>query len=514
MELSYFRYFIEFNELLSQRSPHFGEVLMLYLCRCQEYGAFCQYLSPPSQEAVSASRDNRPLDLVPIQPRLTSQPALSGSVSCDGAGASYFRLFRDELAFDLCGDSETPLWSRLIPQQCSREPAIKHAVLALSALYKSASSSDTHTVKLNDDHFKFALVQQSRAIGLLREALASGRSNVRLALIMSLLFGCFESFYGNWETATQQIYSGLNILRHVREDATQQVTTRIVDVDLEVGLMLGRLKLQILSFLALNPMCESPFNNLNDDDLEDVPDYFSNFNEAFMSATALASVALRHSRASARFGGIEVPPNLIAQQRDYLKRRADQWNKAYEPIFAQACEDTTSHAYYGALQLRICVWKCEIMIATSISNSEDVFDDFTSQFQRITYFAQHILQRNPQVRGLDGLRGQYGRGLIMALFYTATRCRESPIRRQAIAILQKWPCTNGVWHSLQAAKVAEWIVNIEERYSDEHGYVHKDRRIKMNSLKVVLQNDVIIVECMWPSDDGSLELQKAHLCWP
>ncbi|KIM98213.1 hypothetical protein OIDMADRAFT_181705 [Oidiodendron maius Zn] len=483
--------------------------------RCQEYGSLCQYKAPQSQAAPPISPGNRPWDLVRIQPRITPQPVPSGSVSCDAVEGNYFRVFREQLAFDLRGDSETPLWSRLIPQQCSHEPAIKHAVLALSALYKSALSCDTHTVRLHDEHFKFALVQQSQAIKLLREALASGRSHVRLALITSLLFGCLESFYGNWETATQQVNSGLNILRHMREDTTGQVATGIVDIDLEVGLTLGRLKLQILAFFALNPMCDSPFNNSNDEEMwEEVPDRFSNFDEAFMSGAALGSSALRHSRTSARFRAVEVPIDLIAQQQCRLTRRVDQWNKAYEPVFLEACENTTSHAYNGALQLRICIWKCEIMIATSISDTEGVFDDFTPQFQRITYFARHILQRDRQVRQLCVLRGQYGRGLIMALFYTATRCRDSFVRREAIAILREWPCTNGVWHSLQAAKVAEWVVCLEEGCCEGDGYIPEDRRVRMNSLKVSLQNGSIMVECMQPSDDGRLELQKTNLGWP
>jgi hypothetical protein len=427
----------------------------------------------------------------------------------------YFRLFHEELAFDLSGYFEAPFWTRLIPQQCHHEPAIKHAIFALSALYKSAMSSKTHTVNLDDEHFNFALVQQSQAISSLRQTLSSGRPQMRLALVASLLFSCFESFHGDWETATQQIYSGLNILKHLSEAERGHATSGLADIDLEVGLTLRRLSLQILSFLAMNPMCEHPFKDLNFEEIMlDMPDQFTTLNEAFTAATDLAVSVLRHSRTSARCGDDLGPLDLIAQQQQCLQGLVDQWNKAYEPIFLEVCQNIVGPEYLGVLQLRICVWKCEIMIATSMSNTEVVFDSFTAQFQRITHFARHVLQKDQEIRGSDGPRLQYGMGLIMALFYTATRCRDFSVRSEAIAILREWPCTNGIWHSLQAAKVAEWIASIEEKCCGGLRFIPENCRVKMQSLKVSLQKGVITVDCMQSSVDGVLEPRKANLHWP
>jgi len=427
----------------------------------------------------------------------------------------YFRLFHEKLAFDLSGYFEAPFWTRLIPQQCHHEPGIKQAIFALSALYKSAISSKTQTVNLDDDHVKFALVKQSQAISSLRKTLSSAQPQMRLALVASLLFSCFESFHGNWETATQQVYSGLNILKRLSEDEKQHTTNSLADIDLEVGLTLRRLELQILSFLAMNPMLERPFNDLYVEEIIlDIPDQFTTFKEAFAAATNLAVSVLRHSRTSARCGGDSDARELIAQQQQCLQRLVDQWNKAYEPIFLEVCQNTVGREYLGVLQLRICIWKCEIMIATSMSNTEVVFDSFTAQFQRITHFARHILQKDQEIRESVGPRLQYGMGFIMALFYTATRCRDSSVRREAIAIFREWPCTNGIWHSLQAAKVAEWIASIEERSCGGLEFIPEDCRVKMQTLKVYLRKGVITVECMQSSVNGVLELRKAKLLWP
>jgi hypothetical protein len=427
----------------------------------------------------------------------------------------YFRLFHERLAFDLSGHFEASFWTRLIPQQCHREPAIKNAILALSALYKSATLSKTHTVNLDDEHVKFALVKQSQAITSLRKTLSSGNSQLRLALVASLLFSCFESFHGDWETATQQVYSGLRILKRLGESERRHTANNLADVDLEVGLTLRRLELQILSFLAMNPILEHPFNDLGAEELVlGIPDRFITFNEAFTSATYLAVSVLRHVRTSARCGDDSDSRELIAQEQRSLQESVDQWNKAYEPVFLEVCQNTVGREYLGALQVRICVWKLEIVIATSISKTELVFDSFTPQFQRIAHFVRHLLQKDQEIRDSDGSRLQYGMGGIMALFYTATRCRDFCVRRDAIAILREWPSTNGIWHSLQAATVAEWIASIEGKDCNRLEVIPEACRVKLHTLKVTFKKGLITAECMQPSVGDVLELRQGNFRWP
>ncbi|MCJ1419896.1 hypothetical protein MMC32_006252 [Xylographa parallela] len=482
--------------------------------KCQEYGSFCEYQLPRPYVAAPIPQD-RGRDLVPIRSRplqliaSPSDPFLYNEVE-----GRYYRLFHEKLAFDLSGYFEAPFWTRLIPQQCHHEPAIKDAIFALSALYKSAISSKTTTVNLNDEHVEFALVKQSHAISSLRKTLSGGQPQMRLALVGSLLFSCFESFHGNWETATQQVYSGLNILKRLSEDERRNATIGLADIGLEVDLTFRRLEMQILSFLAMNPMLEHPFNDMNVEEIKlDMPSQFTSFNEAFTAATNLAVSILRHSRASARCGDDSGSRDLIEQQQQCLQGQMDQWNKAYEPVFLKVCQNPVGREYLGALQLRICMWKCEIMIATSMFNTEVVFNSFTAQFQRITHFARHLLRKDQEVRESVGPRLQYGMGLIMALFYTATRCRDVSVRREAIAILREWPCTNGIWHSLQAAKVAEWIASIEEKCCGRPEFVPEDCRVKLQSLKVSLQKGVIAVKCMQYCANGTLEPRRANLHW-
>ncbi|KAF5539799.1 dihydrolipoyl dehydrogenase [Fusarium napiforme] len=266
---------------------------------------------------------------------------------------------------------------------------------------------------------QLSYVQQRQAIVSLRNDLSSGQPQMRPALVASLLFSCFESFHGDWETATQQAYNGFNILKRLGEDEKREATNSLAGIELDVGLTLRRLELQILSFLAMTPTSEHPNDLRPEETVLDLPDQFTTFNESFAAVTKLAVSILRHAKISALCEDVPGTRDLLARQKQQLQGLMDQWGKAYEPMFLEACQSTVGREYLGVLQVRICAWKCEILIATSMSDTEAVFDDFTAQFQRMTHFARYVLQKDQELRDLDGPRLQYGMGLIMALFFTA-----------------------------------------------------------------------------------------------
>lgn len=455
--------------------------------------------------AEEGNAENSNLPLCTLNP--------SASVPSDEGEGRYFRLFQEKLAFDFCGHFKTPFWTRLVLQECHREPAVRHAILALAALYKSAASR-IYDVEAGDNHLHFSLVQHSKAIRSLRQTLSDGHPQNRLAIMSSLLLGSFESLHGNWETAMRQVYGGLNILKYLQEDRTRNGTQHLAIVDPEIRPTLRRLKLQLLSFLAMIPQCLHKIADSGDEEaIDDIPDRFITLQESFTSATGLAICTLQHQISSARCRDDEGPLDLVARQRDVLARSIDQWNRAYGPIFLEASRDIAGPEYLGALQLRICIWVFEIMISTSMSTEEIIFDSFTAQFERIVHFSRVLLEKDEHIRKSDGLRVQYGMGLIMSLFYTGTRCRDRFVRKYVISMLRGWPCMNGIWDSLQAAKVIEWIMGVEEGCSGD-GIIAEESRIRMNTLKVNLENDEIAVECMQRAVDGVLKPRKAQLPWP
>lgn len=99
----------------------------------------------------------------------------------------------------------------------------------------------------------------------------------------------------------------------------------------------------------------------------------------------------------------------------------------------------------------------------------------------------------------------------MIVYYAATRCRDSSVRRNAIAILRSRPSKNGVWNSLQVARVAEWGFELEEKGQDENGFISENCRIRMHTLKWSSSHGYINVECVQGTGEEGSKFQTAAL---
>jgi hypothetical protein len=195
----------------------------------------------------SSAREGR----VPISPYSSSigKQNPSAAVSVHPEEQRYFGLFREKVAYVVCDYFETPFWTRLIPQLCHHEPAIKHEVIALSALYKS-SVHEASPPEEKYEYRKTAFWHQDQALGYLRDSM-SGKQNFRLPLLASILLGCFEAIYGNWENAIQQLLSSQKLLKEwqaAREGGSLVGfnSSKAPIVDSEVAPALGRLEFYLM----------------------------------------------------------------------------------------------------------------------------------------------------------------------------------------------------------------------------------------------------------------------------
>jgi hypothetical protein len=81
-----------------------------------------------------------------------------------------------------------------------------------------------------------------------------------------------------------------------------------------------------------------------------------------------------------------------------------------------------------------------------------------------------------------------------------------------VAILKEFPCKNGMWDSLQAARVAEWVIE-REGGTDGKKFIPGGCRVRASTLKMCLQKDGIHVECMQGPADDSQKLVRETLDW-
>ena len=460
--------------------------------------------------------------LVPIYPRQSLLGASNPSAAVPGdiTERRYFELFREEVAFILCGYFQSPFWTRVIPQTCHHEPAIRHEVVALSALYKS-SKSTSNAENGNETHRNFAFLQQSKALRYLRESLSGGNQTARLPLMASLVFFCFESLHGNWETSLQQLSSGRNLLKHCQTLGGDKKALR--NIGPEIPQALERLETVMLSFLVMNPVSDLPLPDEEDyKELRDsIPDQLKAIEDGYPIVVKSATLALKHIGRAARFATSKmsnISSKSVAQEMEQLEEGFQLWRKTYEvskralqPLLGNKIANVMSKEYLGALTLYIQGEVFDTMMLTSMDLEEAVFDSFLKRFQLIVSSSRFLLETEQQFWGKGEAALKFGMGLVVCLYYTATRCRDSAVRREAIATLRERPSRCGVWDSLQAAKVAEWVADLEDDGRDINGFVPEQWRVRMRTLRWTLNGGFINVQCMQGPPGGTLDLQEAAI---
>lgn len=418
------------------------------------------------------------------------------------ADRRYFQLFCDLIAPDLCGHYDAPFWTRLVLQECHRESAVRYQVLALSALTKSRSCSGM----AKSEHEGVALVQQSKGLRALRLQLSgSVKQDIRLAVISSLIISCFESLHGNWLTAIEQLRSGIYFFRQWKNIRNEKASKRVERIefrriDSEIFPVMDRVDLQVRTYLALNPITdfvamEGPWK------IENMPIQFQSLSDAMGPMLHLFDLCLNHMHRCIRYKTSsnqswrsKIHPALTLD-REALSKSLNEFRVAFRPLVKMMSFRMTMESHIGSVEIDVWSQMLSIIAECSLANEETIFDGFLENFSVIVQLST-MMKEGRDKRALSGSRPLvYGIWFTIPLFYTATRCRNSDVRRAAIALLEQWMLKTGVWDGSQVSKVAGWVADIEGEGRDVDGSVPEEARVRMHTLKWTIRDDFLVVEC-------------------
>ena len=188
--------------------------------RCIKFGVVCDGYKPFVKVHPRAQKLRRIQTKVLLPKQVTSplQGLNTGAGFEDELSGHCFRIFLEETAKEINGPFPNPIWGRLIPQVSEQEPFVRNAIIAIGSLGKAAKHN---TIQLQRDvsgpsfhgkDYQHALMWYEKSLRGMRAAIASGRQDLRVALIACLLVFIFEGMLGNQATAAIHAESGLNLL--------------------------------------------------------------------------------------------------------------------------------------------------------------------------------------------------------------------------------------------------------------------------------------------------------------
>ncbi|KAK3373858.1 hypothetical protein B0T24DRAFT_679252 [Lasiosphaeria ovina] len=480
---------------------------------------------PPRRVAKYQRRTTPPLTPSTPSSAVAILHTPSTTLPFDETEGLYYRLFREHTANELSGFFDSAFWERTVLQECHSQAAIRHAVVALGALYKTLEQStesppgspagDGNFVNRALRHWEMAVRQYSNACNSLVLAKSAESTSHRTRLMASVLLACFDSFIGDHKQAIVQVQNGLALLEILRAERRRAFIPKPEEpVEEELIQIFTRLAIQAKSYdmafhfphpyvvcLTTPAQAQDPSSPSSEGASpvslhhDPIPGRFTSVLEARLAWDTLAERILRFTETMFMHTQNQIMGVLPESLRQYgmqFKKDIDSWSDAFESILAsRTAPGVNSQEKAGVAVLKMTQVMGQILFLMTFSDTEMQFDSFTSQFKAIVDLAIEVVgdeerraaaKRCPDPRYCRHRRRQdtdiFGGheyaachikpsfsadlGIVPPLFVVATKCRNGLIRRQAIQLLRSSSRREGMWDSELTARIGTWIAEVEE----------------------------------------------------
>jgi hypothetical protein len=347
-------------------------------------------------------------------------------------------------------------------------------------LYPDASTADEGT--------EFALVQYSKALKTLRLSLSSGKQEPLTALMSCILFVCFDSLRGHFESAMVHLQSGLRILQdimlensksdHIIEDNIAPLFVRlsvqaIIYVD-TISIPDRRAFAHSLIAIACHEMA--------------IPEEFETLEEARRGLNQAANGLFQMFDMCDGDLPLGFQPAETFELFEKYNAQLQSWNLAYEKFMAAKGRSLTSKEVRGAALLKIHHTAAKVLAGVrpdpndlsalaSAVNSSEKFLEFVDDFNIIINLSKSLIAAAEQdaLNGKPPLTFSTDLGLIGPLYYVCVKSPFASQRQIAIELLKKCPRREGMWNSVAIAKMIEEFWALEAMHKagdvkDEFGF--------------------------------------------
>jgi hypothetical protein len=382
-------------------------------------------------------------------------------------------FFHQKLAANFDGYFDGDFWSTFVMQLTHTEPAVRHAVSAISAIHKDVDksiSSRTGFIKADP----VAMQEWNASMSSLTARIKAYPNSNLVPLVCCLLFTCLEFLKGNVDTALVHIQSGFKILATVLE---AESTTIENDNGLKPSDYDTIRKYIVPMFSRLNSLC-TLFGRVTPPvyaitDRSGIPHI--DLSDARQRIAEILDPALRFIRVAGRkTHTFELNVEDFVEQVK-LQDRLEEWRKQFEDLLRRLPETERQPNEESISLLRIQHKIIYIWLGVCTSAEETAVDPYYADFADIVKHAAILTKSRSRRNQPQPL--SFEMQLIGPLYYTATKCRDPILRRQALHLLNLAPRREGLWNAHHAFKTAERVIEIEERNCNEQGLPLESARL-------------------------------------
>jgi hypothetical protein len=398
-----------------------------------------------------------------------------------------FHFFQHITAPCLSGDLDGAFWRVLVLQICQSEPAVRHAVLAVSSLHEGMVQA-TMTPYMNaEDRNSFALYQYNRAIACLLDQMRTVDARPLVPLLTCVLFVCIELMQSKNSESLLHLAQGRQILSQLgRKNPTRNPEIDLIKQHLVP--MYTRLSLTSLMFGGEPVEIPTALKTLTE-----VPMMFETIDEVRYALYDFMDECLRFAKKTRMAKLSEISSDQMRafeKEQDYLVRKLAKFNVA----FSLYRSTKPRNGLVGSISLiQIHMHTTFIWVSTALSQHETVFDDYVDTFSAIIPLATNFINSlsTPPARPEQHAGGPAGPAptaadtrrfaavftfemyIIAPLYFVAAKCRHPMIRRAALDLLRRNPARReNLWRADVMAAIAERTMRLEEKHLRANSQPH------------------------------------------
>ncbi|RMZ80816.1 hypothetical protein DV737_g2809, partial [Chaetothyriales sp. CBS 132003] len=372
-------------------------------------------------------------------------------------------------------------WTTLVLQASTKEPSIRHAVLALaSAHQEEVKGASSLFYKPNDDQSRLTVYQYGKAITALQPSLSDFQSSsLRIALITCAFFVYSDFLLGHYKRGLVHLRHGLNLVPSLGVNASEHDPSSTL-VDGWIVTILTRLLVQAK---LLGQQLRTPCQDLLDPGLQSHHDTFRSIHHArrslehiFLQVFHLEEEALQQEALQQSQMETTVTTSDLFNRQKIAQLQLQKWHQILLTTIDSLPEKKNMQSFierfvYQLLQLyhRLAIIFADTCIEASnerrFDRHETIFLGIVTksiEIQNITHPNGKLNPRgfhDPEPSSPNSISDI---GWIPPLYLTAIKCRNHRLRHQAVKLLASSSHREGIWDSNLAVAVAQRVIEIEE----------------------------------------------------
>src|SRR5271170_162865 len=393
-------------------------------------------------------------------PPLISSPSSDYSDPMESRSLQYFRERLVPILSNFATTAQEFFNSTLL-QAGHVEPAVKHMIIA-TALLQEAILCTPGQYSTNRWYFG---QHYSKAVALLTGQ--GSNPSVETVLMSCLLFLTCENFQGSTMAGLLHIYSGLKILKDWKTSRRQKTIAAGSADDLiqnQIDPIFARLEAQTSVYRSAYN-ANHPFYSESPARLQNIPSVPTFFKDLFWARDSLDEVMQWMFHILDKEVYATPDSSAVLPIRTLL----DGWYLAFKTYTASLGDhDYLELRTASALEIHYRI--SSIMLEVSSDKTESVDDSNLGDFRALVQQCEDIIKYRESAPARSW--AEYGDrmslfefdfGMIAPLFWIACHCRDPALRRKAIRLMRYLHRTEGAWDGCSAGKIAESIMEIEER---------------------------------------------------